>query len=156
MPSRRLTVVAILSLFVLGLVLAGNVGRFGPTFGWSTGGGTPAFRGIGVFVEEGRFAVRLETFDKTYPFLPKGVGHLFRLDFNLRLPRIDRLLWSFDCHRLDAGFSPGLRMYLFACPLWCIELPCLIAPLLWWRRRRRAETQGFVVILQGTPDATLR
>jgi hypothetical protein len=36
--------------------------------------------------------------------------------------------------------------FAFTFPIWCILLPCLIAPVLWWRKRRRLQRVGFAVV----------
>jgi hypothetical protein len=36
--------------------------------------------------------------------------------------------------------------FVFGFPIWCALLPCLIAPLLWIRKRRQPSSTGFDVI----------
>jgi hypothetical protein len=61
-------------------------------------------------------------------------------------PDIRSSVFEFDEH--STSFGPR-RAYLFAFPIWCVLLPSLIAPLLWWRKRRRPVPAAFEVI---TPD----
>jgi hypothetical protein len=52
--------------------------------------------------------------------------------------------FQFEKHELGApGRTTGITMASF--PLWCILLPCSIAPILWLRKRRRLRTRGFPV-----------
>ena len=51
-----------------------------------------------------------------------------------------RATWEFDAHPLTPG--PPVSVYILAAPIWFIELPCLVAPLLWLRDRRRRQQAG--------------
>jgi len=62
-----------------------------------------------------------------------------------RPPSIRRCIWGFDARRIHAGDlrESGLTI---DCPIWCAAVPLLIAPALWFRKRRRNEPGGFSVI----------
>jgi hypothetical protein len=64
-----------------------------------------------------------------------------------RAPDLRRCLWEFDAHRLGIA---GTRISILACPIWCMALPFLIAPLVWLRKRRkrRPEPAGFSVVIE--------
>ena len=45
--------------------------------------------------------------------------------------------------RFDAGADSN--QYFILLPIWCVLVPCSIAPILWVRKRRRLGKQGFPV-----------
>jgi hypothetical protein len=67
----------------------------------------------------------------------------------LEVPRASDSLWYFS-HLPAREFSitSGVRPFsMIEFPIWCPLLPCLIAPLLWLRRRRlQKQPAGFAVI----------
>jgi hypothetical protein len=69
----------------------------------------------------------------------------FHWSASLRLNALDRrrCLWEFDAHRLMRGAS---TFWLFACPIWCLLLPCLVLPVTWLRKRPRPDSRGFAVV----------
>jgi hypothetical protein len=72
-----------------------------------------------------------------------GLGHGVVWYFHPGLPEPRSCLWEFDAHLQLAG--PAGVFDIFAFPIWCVLLPCLIAPLI-WLRRLRIKPQGFAVI----------
>jgi len=63
------------------------------------------------------------------------------------LPDIKRSLWEFDNHTV-VGSKSMIRAEIVAFPIWCVALPFLIAPAIYFRRRlkRRPEPAGFAVV----------
>jgi hypothetical protein len=68
------------------------------------------------------------------------------ITFRLHRPDVPRSIWEFDAHSIPQS---NYRYYILACPIWCIALPCLIAPALWFRKRRHANAAGFPVQQRG-------
>jgi hypothetical protein len=65
----------------------------------------------------------------------------------LRGPDFPRAIWEFDAHSLPP--INGSQAKIFACPIWCLAMPWLIAPIVWLRRRlknEREEPRGFGVL----------
>jgi hypothetical protein len=61
-----------------------------------------------------------------------------------RPPALRRSLWEFDAHRLQFS-GVATTGWIFACPIWCLLLACLVLPIAWWISRRRPEPRGFAV-----------
>lgn len=149
MKSPFLTLAVVVSLCVLAILVCGYFGSVGvfirPRAQAAAAGGKEPF--VTLRAENGRVrylsqrlasstAARLSP-GRVYPsidFLP------------FRSPDLRRSIWEFDAHSLNLGSSPSA--WLAACPIWCIALPFLIAPLLRLRkwRKRRPDPAGFSVI----------
>jgi hypothetical protein len=71
----------------------------------------------------------------------------------LRAPSMKHSLWEFDAHTHKGGWMQ-MSFSIFACPIWCCALPCLVAPLLWLRKRRKNRDQGpgFAVVAATASD----
>jgi hypothetical protein len=78
---------------------------------------------------------------------------ILEMRWHLRLPDARRSVWDFDAHRLPLPNTAS--SWIFACPIWCLLLPCLIPPTLWMFTRHRPEPRGFAIgapISATTPD----
>ena len=148
-----LDIAAILSLLVGFFLVWGCFGRFDLNVnGRASGGALAAVRLDTVSLDRGRVCLYL------YSGAPVSASALagrhisvHARPFDIRPPDIKRILWEFDAHSLGP-FTPGIQVYLLAFPIWCLSLPCLVAPFLWLRRRKRARKQpaGFPLD-QATP-----
>jgi len=65
-------------------------------------------------------------------------------NWHWRLPDPRRSIWEFDAHRLP--MSGATTSWIFACPIWCLLVPCLFVPLKWLRKCPRADPRGFAVL----------
>lgn len=148
MPARGKDAVAVFSLAMLALLACGLVGRIGVDIQYITGSGAQALHHRReLSVEDGR----VRCFSITSAFIPRGFGtsirfHPFSEFWPLRTPDVSKLLFGFDDHPLP-GTSPATAMYILSCPTWFAALPFLISPVLWVRKRRRAEAPRFAVIV---------
>jgi hypothetical protein len=75
-------------------------------------------------------------------------------DKGTRSSSISRFWWGLDKlapeikSEFHASYSPNQRPEIeIIFPVWSALLPCLIAPVLWWRRRRAVSPRGFEVQL---------
>jgi hypothetical protein len=68
-------------------------------------------------------------------------GLHFRTAYRLGLPSAVSL-WHFEA---GVPGSANGRGFFLMCPIWCLALPCTIAPILWLRRRRHRRARGFTV-----------
>jgi hypothetical protein len=76
-------------------------------------------------------------------YLPsEGRDWHFPHEARLAAPSLHSSIWGF-------GYEWGKGFQRIAFPIWCPLLPCLIAPLLWLRRRRN-QPAGFAVITQAS------
>jgi len=63
-----------------------------------------------------------------------------------------RWLWGSYAHPITYPAANNIITgFVVGCPIWCLELLCLIAPWLWLRRRRRGDARGFPVIQPEKP-----
>ena len=142
-----LHIAALTSSFLAVLLATGYAGKFGlalsrlsPTGFWmvnpkASSGRVVCYVTIGSAVARGSWV----------PPSTPGFHLRFQGEFDpLRLD-VRRAVWDYDAHTL--GRSLGSTTYILAAPIWCFELPLLIAPLLWLRqrRRRRSDPTGFPV-----------
>jgi hypothetical protein len=150
MKTRLLNLFTLLSLGLLAVLLCGFAARI--RFSTPTNHPTsaqPGVRAIQIVLGDGRIA--LWHFTAAAPF-PKLVDFSFQF-----APSLKHGLWEFDAHTLPpSSFSPALTSAsLFAFPIWCVALPCLIAPALWYRKRcqKHHELEGFPVLASSdAPD----
>lgn len=70
-----------------------------------------------------------------------------------RPPSIRVCIWGFDARRLHGDFRESALM--IDCPIWCAALPLLIAPALWFRKRRKNQPGGFSVIEASRGDTSV-
>lgn len=100
-----------------------------------------------IELSQGRFAIWINPLTKaSRPLFGAPGWHVRRPQLRgPRAPSISRS-FDFDAHSFAIVGSP--QTFLFAFPIWCLLLPSLIAPALWWRQRRRerAMPQGFAVL----------
>jgi hypothetical protein len=67
----------------------------------------------------------------------------------IRMPDAKRLLWEFDA-QIGRSSGRGNTFIYVEFPVWVAAMPCLIAPILWLRRRMRTnDSRGFAVIASG-------
>ena len=143
MPRRRLpSVFAVASLAVSAVLGGGYVASLSARVGRTTrtAAGEVGGRGVEVRLEEGRAVVVLESLQPTLIPLTRIGWHA---SGDVRPPRFDRpmrAVWEFDAHSLSPG-TP-LSVFLLAAPIWCLAVPCAIAPTLWLRARRRRRLTG--------------
>jgi hypothetical protein len=130
-----LDIVAAISLVALGILLCGYVASFRAVCVEGTG-----LRFVFVQAHRGSFAVGW------------GSGSVTASQgYRLQLGSLDILTffvwaWPDAPHALGpfaAASMPDGTSYIIV-PLWCLILPCMIAPVLWLRRRRRTA-RGFAV-----------
>jgi hypothetical protein len=148
MKTRAFQILVVLSLVCAALLAFGYVSRFGPMIANSWPSGTArAFRELDVTIEEG--GVRIVWATGTSSTVAAASGWITRWSFHLRAPSIKRSFWEFDARALPpAGVASTVTVFLIRFPLWCLILPWLIAPAIWLRRRRAAqskEARGFAV-----------
>lgn len=153
----------ILSLIALAVLPIGYAGTFGVVLTRQQPPG--AFRQIDLTLDRGRVAVWSQS--ATASALPPGVastlpgGSHVRWIGRLQAPSgrdWQRALWEFDVHALSnvsmgSAVAPGASVFLLAFPIWCVAIPCMILPSIWWVRRRRKmrarHVEGFAVIEPG-------
>jgi hypothetical protein len=137
---------AAVSLVLVLVLWCGYFGRFGITL-VILNPPAPLSRCYSIYLEEGRVAfwrdLRVTNVINT-PISKWRIGWQGRTG----TPDRKRSLWEFDAHPVSFG---GLRSappaaYLIAFPIWCLLLPSLILPILWWRKRKRPDYVGFAVI----------
>lgn len=149
--SRTLPVAAVICLVILAVLACGYFGRAGvsirPRAQTAAAGGTEPF--LEVQSADGRLAFISE---KNLPTTiasrasPKPGAHPYVRFLPFRPPDLRRCIWEFDAHHLK--LPAGNSALIVACPIWCVALPFLIAPLLWllrWRKSR-PELAGFSVV----------
>jgi hypothetical protein len=146
MKHRILTILAMLSLPFVAVLMYGYLSQFGFKIDcYKTPAASPPYRHLELFLDRGRMGLWSEYWNtpgKPYRARLNWVGHALMP----QLPDIRRSLWEFDAHTLPNGNGSPPRMFIFAFPIWCLLLPCLIAPALWLRRHRhrgRAQQRGF-------------
>jgi hypothetical protein len=139
MKPHVLRVAMILSLIILACLGAGYFVRSGPRVIW---GRTAQSRGVELAVDHGRVTLWYREVAQPGPLDLGWTGDLFRVG----MPDLRRSLWEFDAHWLyPPSGAGGGRLFLLACPIWLAALPCLIAPIVWWRKRRMRKLVGFPV-----------
>lgn len=140
--------IVVFSLACLAVLLCGYVGRFGPFIRWQTTANSVLMdRIFSLSLEEGRFAARYMALGA--PLASQGVrtpeiGWDQRF-WPPRAPPLSRSVWEFDAHRVFLTPRSGVSSFsIFAFPIWCLALPCLVFPMLWLRRRAaKKPVRGF-------------
>lgn len=61
-----------------------------------------------------------------------------------------RAFWNFGFYHDRDSMS---EMTGVSFPIWCLLVPCNIAPILWLRKRRRLQTPGFPVEPASSDDS---
>ena len=140
---RLLTTLTIISIALLVILACGYAIDAGPVLRHNSSGAPRDYFEIFAHMQRGR-VVFWEQRGQT-PIAPPFQGWELTWRgslFHVYLPDVKRSLWEFDDHWIgqsNAGY------HIFACPIWCLALPCVIAPVLWLRQRRRADAPGFPV-----------
>ena len=100
------------------------------------------FRRYTLRLDYGRACLVSETWSNSVP------AHNWTLNWDAarwppHAPQFRRSIWEFDAHSIPVP-APS-RLFLLACPIWCLALPWLIAPTLWLSRRlqSRRTRKGF-------------
>jgi hypothetical protein len=150
MKRRWLAVLAAASLVAAAMLLCGYFGQVGIAL---INNDVAAARQtvLQFSAEDGRVVLRHHAaLSPAAPFGPDGSRARFVFRFG-RLPSLRRSVWEFDAHRLWLA-SAG-QLTIVACPIWCLLLPSLVAPMLWLRRWRsgRRPRKGFDVLLPNDP-----
>lgn len=160
--SRRKTFLfnaaTLLSLILLAVLPVGYTGTWGFAVTHARQSATsviPTYDTVRIYLDSGRLAVWWD------PRQPAGPRWRWMRPI-LRRPSLSRSLWEFDAHFLPTGRGSP-QLFLFACPIWCVAVPFIVMPALWWRRRQRRLEQyhvpGFSVLQsdpapkQATPSA---
>ena len=148
MAARGKNAVAVFSVAMLALLACGLVGRVGVDIQYIAGSGTQAlYQEREVSLENGR----LQCFSTSSSAIPRGFANGLHLRpfiqfWPIRLPDVRKMIFGFDAHSLP-GMPKGQKLFLLSCPIWFAALPFLIAPVVWLRKRRRAEAPRFAVIV---------
>jgi hypothetical protein len=146
--DRILSITAIISLLLACFFLSGYAGRFGPQLLWISNGPPKVARFVSCAAERGQAEIFLESFQWPLPGAQPWLWHGIHFDFLMSTDTLKRVRFntSFEFRSIPTG-TPGPRVYLAACPIWCATIPCLIAPALWLRRRRRRSQRqvGFPI-----------
>lgn len=144
----------LVSIFVLIVLAGGYLGRIGVVLARNSSVAPgPFYRETTVSLEDGRVKCWVETW-KTPPTagIPAGVRiHPVVELLRFRVPDLRRAVWEFDAHSLPP--VRGSQARIFACPIWCVALPWLIAPIAWLRHRvknQKREPRGFGVLATGS------
>jgi hypothetical protein len=147
---RALGIFAIGSLVAAAILLCGYMSRFGPQLQDNEPNGVnPYYRQVDFAVDAGRIRVWSEYWPTPRTGTPAGFRVLMHGRLFDRPPDLRRVFWEFDAHYLAVTpIKPqGVPVvFIFAFPIWCLLLPCLIVPALWLRRRRRQrldKSRGF-------------
>jgi len=78
--------------------------------------------------------------------MPPSTEFGFRLDetFFRKRASFRNSLWGVTCERIQWSSSSSFALFV---PLWCVWLPCLILPSLWFRQwwRKQPHVRGFDV-----------
>jgi hypothetical protein len=137
---HALDIVAVISLVSLGILLCGQFVSAGARYEKKTG-----VCYLIVEAHRGYFTVDwgyTSYFATNNYRLPLGSLDIHTW-FSWAWPDASNALWYFAAGPTAA---PG---YYIVFPLWCLILPCTIAPMLWLRRRRRRAARGFAVEAAG-------
>jgi hypothetical protein len=146
MPRPLLTSLAVISLLALGVLALGTCAEFGPGyFHGDVGGPKPHPFQVDLELQRGRVAIYWLVWHSPYP---TEHSHVVWKPVQFSGPDLRRSFWEFDAHSLNT--MSGFWVFLFAFPIWCVALPCLIAPLLWLRKRRTPPPSAFQVVM---PDS---
>ncbi|HEX4055462.1 MAG TPA: hypothetical protein VHX86_14450 [Tepidisphaeraceae bacterium] len=147
MSRPLLSAFALISLIALGVLALGCFAEFGPAYLHNiVGGPRPHALDVELQLQRGRVAIYWETWNNPPArfFVPTGT-HIYWHPVRFRSPDLRRSFWEFDAHPLIP--AKGLWVFLLAFPIWCAAIPCLIAPLMWLRKRRTTQFAAFPVEL---------
>jgi hypothetical protein len=100
----------------------------------------PPFRAIQIWTGEGRMNVLFESSIDT--------RHAQRIQFGVAGKSISLGVlppyFASGPFSFPASANPT-HYFRASIPIWCVILPCLIAPIMWLRKAKRARSQGFAV-----------
>jgi hypothetical protein len=143
MPRTLLSAIALLSLIALAVLALGSVAEFGPGyFHGDVRGPKPRVFQFDLELQSGRVAVYWFVWHSPYP---TASSQILWKQLQFRGPDLRRSFWEFDAHSQNA--YRGRWVFLLAFPIWCAAIPCLIAPLLWLRKRRTPPPPAFPVVM---------
>jgi hypothetical protein len=147
--SDRLTILSAISVSVLAILLSGYFAEVGPGYiSIHRANGASYPRITLLVVEDGRVLFTTQAaLPQSYLKLPPAGPFMVT---RLRTPSLSRSLWEFDAHTIP--LQPGATSFLIGFPIWCLAVPLMIAPGMWWRRHRqhKKNPRGFDV---GLPAA---
>lgn len=146
MPRPLLSAFVMISLITLAVLVLGCFAEFGPAYLHNVvGGPKPRARDIELHLQRGRVAIYWEIWNNPPAGSAPGGTHIYGRPVRFRSPDLRRSFWEFDAHPLIPAKGPWV--FLLAFPIWCAALPCLIAPLMWLRKRRTTQLSAFPVVL---------
>jgi hypothetical protein len=145
--GTALTIAAIVSTIAAMVLCLGYVGRFGPSL--CVGAAAKRDRHeYSLWLESGCISFWSQSYHfATVPPKPLPMGTTISWLGEWHRPYLSDLIRTphSDGTTLPYGWGSTV-ISITDLPIWCALLPCLIAPLLWWRRRNRREIKGFEVI----------
>ena len=144
MRKHRLNILAALSVITLAVLLSGYAFVGGVEFGWERlSDKALAFRSCSVRLVRGAFQFRWGD-DSSFARHATAwwVNTEYNRDVNLRWANLQQTACEFLAGHTSSSNHDETSV---SCPLWCLALPCMIAPALWLRRRRRRHARGFAV-----------
>jgi hypothetical protein len=137
---------AVISLLVLGVLSLGCFAKFGVgCFHNVVAGPHPHVLTIVIGLDCGRVTVYWEHWNSPTGKMPSGT-HISWLPLRFRTPDLRRMLWEFDAHSMSLVQAKNLWVFLLAFPIWCVAIPCLIAPLWWLCKHRNPQPAGFQIV----------
>jgi hypothetical protein len=143
--NHLLSVIASVSLLPATILICGYFANAGPTLTDVQISPIAQVRSTSVELDSGRILIWLAT--QTPPPTGATLGRKIRWSTRPDLPDLKRCFWEFDNHSLNSVLkNKGATAYIIAFPIWCVLIPCLIAPILWLRKRRHSRTKiGFPI-----------
>ncbi len=143
--SYLLSLLAAISLLPAAILTCGYFASAGPTVTDVQISPIAQVHSTSVELNAGRIRIWLAT--QTPPPLGSTPGQTIGWSARPDSPDLRRCFWEFDNHSLNSVIKTrGATAYIIAFPIWCVLVPCLIAPLLWLRTRRQARAQvGFPI-----------
>ena len=146
MPRSLLSPLALVSVIALGICLFGFAATFGPIFQNNIfDGPKPQIVRFEASFQYGCVNFAWEEWDIRPAGGTRAGMQVFWRQVRYRHPDLRRSVWVFDAHSLASG--NGTWIFLVAFPIWCIALPLLIAPLIWFRKRRSLQLSAFPVVM---------
>ena len=148
-PTFSLTSIAAFS-FAIGLVFVfGYVGSVGVGYVSSDSPviGQPSQTIYCVFLENGLISFTRETRFRA-PGISAPITTGLHYDIQGKISDFYHSLWGFSASSLDVWRTGG--SYVLSVPVWCVLLPCLIAPVRWLRQYKKHDAMGFAVV--GNPS----
>jgi hypothetical protein len=144
--SLLLTSLSAISLLALAVLATGYFAEFGPLVQYNVFSGPhPRQVSVDLQLQAGRVAFYWQNSN-----IAPTKGAIKKLNvrwrgLRFRSPDLRRSFWEFDGHLLMS--TKSAQLYIFAFPIWFLVVPCLIAPLLWLRKRKGGPMGGFPIIL---------